>query len=323
MSKSKCTREIYRKFLEVTSSRYSAVSLSEVAPEELKLSHDSVTRWLSSSKVQPKELWEAAEKEIEVKDGILIFDDIVIDKSRSSKMELVNWQYSGTEHGVIKGIGVLNALWQTSKEEYTPIDYRIWNPPEDGKTKNEHFRDMLSSAKKRGLEPEMVVADSWYSSLDNLKSIRSHGWDWVMGLKSNRLVNKPHIQLAQLDIPDEGLKVHLKGYGWIKVFRFEGKNGRTDYIGTSRLDLTGEQVKTYFERRWSIEVMHRELKQTCGFGRCQSNTGRAGRNHIGLSLLALVRKHRRRRLDKTTPYQQDWLVIKPAIQLALSSALNH
>jgi len=124
---------------------------------------------------------------------------------------------------------------------------------------------MLLSAKNRELEPEMVVADSWYSSLDNLKSVRSHGWDWVMGLKSNRLVNKPHIQLGQLDIPDEGLKVHLKGYGWVKVFRFAGKNGRVDYIVTSRLDLSTEQGKSYFERRWSIEVMHKELKQTCGF----------------------------------------------------------
>ena len=232
------------------------------------LSHDSISRWLASSKVQRKDLWEVARREIAERSGILVFDDVVIDKSRSQKMELVNWQYSGVEHGVVKGIGVVNALWQTNKDEYTPVDYHIRNPPEDGKTKNSHFVDMLSSAKARGLEPEMVVADSWYSSLDNLKSIRSHGWDWVMGLKSNRLVNKPHVQLARLDIPDEGLKVHLKGYGWIKVFRFVGKNGRTDYIGSSRLDLDREAVKTYFERRWSVEVMHRELKQTCGFSRC-------------------------------------------------------
>ena len=160
MTKSKCSRELYCKFLEVTSTRYSALSLSEVAPEDMSLSHDSISRWLSNAKVQPKDLWEIARKEIGGRSGILAFDDVVIDKSRSSKMELVNWQYSGTEHGVVKGIGVVNALWQTSKEEYTPIDYRIWNPPEDGKTKNDHFRDMLSVAKVRGLEPEMVVADS-------------------------------------------------------------------------------------------------------------------------------------------------------------------
>jgi len=307
----------------MTSTRYSALSLSEVAPEAMALSHDSVSRWLREAKVQPKDLWEVAKKEVENRDGILVFDDVVINKSRSQKMELVNWQYSGAEHGVVKGIGVVNALWQTNQDEYTPIDYRIWNPPEDAKTKNNHFRDMLSSAKNRGLEPEMVVADSWYSSLDNLKSVRSHGWDWVMGLRSNRLVNKPHIQLRELDIPDAGLTVHLKGYGWVKVFRFEGKNGRTDYIGTSRLDLTREQVKAYFGRRWSIEVMHRELKQTCGFSRCQDNAGRAGRNHIGLSFIALVRKHLRRRVDLSSVYQQDWNVVKPAIQLALSRALSY
>jgi hypothetical protein len=322
MSKSKCSRELYISFLEVTSTRYSALSLSEVAPESIGLSHDSVTRWLTNAKVQPKDLWKVSEKEIRDKPGILAFDDVVINKSRSSKMELVRWQYSGAEHKVIKGIGVVNSLWQTSKDEYTPIDYRIWNPPEDGKTKNEHFRDMLSSAKSRGLTPEMVVADSWYSSLKNLKSVRSHGWDWVMGLKSNRQVNAPLIQLRELDIPSEGLKVHLKGYGWIKVFRFEGKNNRTDYIGTSRLDLTENEIKSYFERRWSIEVMHKELKQTCGFGRCQANIGRAIRNHIALSFIALVRKHFRRRRDNTTLFQQDWLVIKPAIQQALATALK-
>jgi deferrochelatase/peroxidase EfeB len=69
--------------------------------------------------------------------------------------------------------------------------------------------------------------------------------------------------------------------------------------------------------------MHRELKQTCGLGRCQVNYGRAGRNHIGLSFIALVRKHTRRRRDLTTLYQQNWLVIKPAIQRALTAAICH
>jgi hypothetical protein len=67
-----------------------------------------------------------------------------------------------------------------------------------GKTKNTHFCDMLSLAKSRGLNPTAVVMDAWYSSLDNL------------------------------DIPEEGLSVHLRGYGWIFVFKFEAKNGGID-----------------------------------------------------------------------------------------------
>jgi putative transposase len=320
MSRSKCSRELYCAFLDVTAERYSALALHEVAPTEL--SHDSISRWLVTERVQPKDLWLTAKKEVHAAPGILAFDDVVIDKSRSGKTELVNWQYSGAKHDVTKGIGVVNALWQTSRDQYVPMDYRIWNPPEDGKTKNDHFGDMLASAKSRGLHPEMVAADSWYSSLKNLKAVRSHGWDWVMGLRSNRLVGKPHQQLRELDIPDEGLVTYLKGYGWVRVCRFAAKHGRTDYVGTSRLDLTREQVKTYFERRWSVEVLHKELKQTCGLSRCLANTGRAQRNHIGLSLLTWMRKHKRRQADHTTMYQQNWEVVKPSIQLALAARLS-
>jgi Transposase DDE domain len=331
MSHSKCSRELYCSFLEVTSDRYSALALSEVVPPYAELSHDSISRWLVTERVQPKDLWIAAKKELFQsgchQPGILVFDDVVIDKSRSGKTELVNWQYAGSKHDITKGIGVVNALWQVSREEYIPMDYRIWNPPEDGKTKNDHFRDMLAAAQQRQLTPEMVVADSWYSSLDNLKSVRSHGWDWVMGLRSNRLVNKPHVQIRTLEIPDEGLLVYLKGYGWIKLFRFVTKHGRTDYIGTSKLDLSRGQVKEYFERRWSVEVLHRELKQTCGFARCMANTGRAQRNHIGLSLLTWMRRHKRRRLDHTngvriSMYQQKWEVVRPSIQLALAARMQ-
>ena len=320
MSRSKCSRELYCSFLEITSERYSALSLSDVAPYEL--SHDSISRWLTDERVQPKDLWLVAKKEVLNKPGVLVFDDVVIDKSRSGKTELVNWQYSGAKHDITKGIGVVNALWQISKEDYIPMDYRVWNPPDDGKTKNDHFKEMLSSTKERGLNPEMVVADSWYSSLDNLKSVRSHGWDWVMGLRSNRLVNKPHSQIKNLEIPDEGLVVYLKGYGTIRIFRFVTKHGRTDYIGTSKIDLNREEVKTYFERRWSVEVLHRELKQTCGFTRCLANTGRAQRNHIGLSLLAWIRRCQRRRRDSMTMYAQKWEVIQPAIKVALAQTMR-
>lgn len=319
MSRSKCSRELYCSFLEITSERYSALSLSDVAPYQL--SHDSISRWLADEKIQPKDIWAIAQKEVLKKPGILVFDDVVVDKSRSGKTELVNWQYSGAKHDVTKGIGVVNALWQTSKDDYIPLDYRIWNPPDDGKTKNDHFQEMLSVAKQRGLAPEMVVADSWYSSLDNLKTVRSYGWNWVMGLRSNRLVNKPHIRLEKLEIPEEGLIVHLKGYGFIRVFRFVTKHGRTDYIGTSKVDLDAKQVKVYFERRWSIEVLHRELKQTCGFTRCLANTGRAQRNHIGLSLLAWIRRCKRRRQNYITMYQQKWEIIQPAIKVALAQTM--
>ena len=77
---------------------------------------------------------------------------------------------------------------------------------------------------------------------------------------------------------------------------------------------TREQVEKIVEARWSIEVYHRELKQTSGIERCQARTGRAQRNHICLAVFAWLEMNKRRINKKITLYQQTWEVIKTAIQ---------
>ena len=299
MSKSVCSKDLYCTFLKVTSKRYSALSLSEVSP--IELSHDSISRWLENTHCQPKDFWSAAAPHVRETKGVIIADETVLNKSRSEKIEFVRWQYSGTEHDIVRGIGMLNFLWVDEKEEVCPMDLRIYEPKEDGKTKNDHFRELLRIAKRREVNPEVVIADSCYSSLDNLKMIRDLGWKWVMGLRKNRSVNKKE-KLENLTIPDEGLRVHLRGYGFIHVFRFEAKNGRTNYIGTNVEDPTREKIKSLVRKRWEIEVFHRELKQTCGLEHCQSRTGRAQRNHIILSVLSWIKSAYVRRSNNLSFY---------------------
>lgn len=257
MSQSLCTKELYCTFLRVTSQRYSALSLSEVSPVDL--SHDSISRWLSDAHCQPKDIWNEAKSHVLDTTGVLIVDDTILDKSRSNKIELVRWQYSGTVHDVIKGIGMLNFLWVDVQNQVCPMDVRIYEPKEDGKTKNNHFRELLRLAKEREVKPTAVIVDSWYSSLDNLKCVRDYDWNWVMGLRKNRTVNKGQ-KLADLHIPDEGLRIHLRGYGWISVFRFVSTNRRTDYIGTNIENPKRDQIIALVRKRWEIEVFHRELK---------------------------------------------------------------
>lgn len=272
--------------------------------------------------MRPKEIWEQAKNEIDLDEaGILIADDSVLDKQRSEKIELVHSQYSGNEHGVISGIGLVNLLWHSVEgNDSIPVDYRIYDKDTDGKTKNDHFREMLKLAKERGLKPSSVVMDTWYSSLNNLKAIRDLGWIWVAGLKKNRKVNRDEF-LENLEIPDEGLKVHLRGYGVITVFRFVGKNNRTDYIGTNMENPSRSSIKEIIKARWSIEVYHRELKQTCGIERCQARTSRAQRNHICLAILAWLKQRIRRRQQGLTFYEQQWQTIKTAISREMQNIL--
>ncbi len=313
MSRHKCTKELYKSFLQATSMRYSGLSLSEVSP--INLSHDSVSRWLSSQKFRPREVFEIANDFIDKEEPcLLIADDSVLSKQRSKNIDLVQYQYSGNEHDVIAGIGLVNLLWHgLATNESVPVDFRVYNKESDGKTKNTHFCEMLKLAKTRGITPDAVVMDSWYSSLNNLKCIRDLGWVWVTNLKKNRKVNRGEI-LSELEIPEEGLQIHLRGYGWVHVFKFEAKNGRIDYVTTNMENATREKVYKIVKSRWSIEVYHREIKQTCGIERCQARTGRAQRNHILLSIMAWFALYRQRRNTGETFYKQTWQVIKTSIR---------
>lgn len=316
-----CTKDLYKAFLQASSIRYSGLALSEVSPSNL--SHDSISRWLKSKCFRPRELWELVKPSITTAAPcLLIADDTVLGKTRSKKIELVHYQYSGNEHDVIAGIGLINLLWHgLDNKESIPIDYRIYDKDSDGKTKNTHFCEMLRLAKDRGLKPNAIVMDAWYSSLDNLKTIRSHGWVFVSTLRKNRIVNK-NTQIGTLEIPEEGLVVYLRGYGFITVFKFVAKNGRIDYICTNMEKPTREKVKDIIDARWSVEVYHREVKQTCGIERCQARTGRAQRNHIFLAIAAWFEQNKLRVSQKITLYQQNWQVIKHAIAVQIKYLLN-
>ena len=129
----KCSKRLYQAYLQASSVRYSGLALSEVSPVEL--SHDSANYWLKHSKYQPSEVFKQSKDIIGDREGCLVFDDSVLDKHRSKKIELVNSQYSGNKHGgVTDGIGMMNALWKdVDSEEYVPVDFRIYNKQEDGK----------------------------------------------------------------------------------------------------------------------------------------------------------------------------------------------
>ena len=70
------------------------------------LSHDRVNRLLRQLNVQPADLWKSIQETIVVDPaGYLAFDDTVLDKRHSFKIECVKGQWSGNEHRTIKGIG--------------------------------------------------------------------------------------------------------------------------------------------------------------------------------------------------------------------------
>ena len=292
MNKAKVTEYDYIDFLIGSQRVYSYTEAARVSPAgEAGPAHDAYTRQLHRLLPTTQRLWSEAREHVEMSKGSLLLDDSTLDKLYSRQIELVTRHWSGKHKRVVSGINLVTLLW-TDGERYIPVDYRLYNKSQDGLTKNDHFRDMLRIAKKRGFSPECVLFDSWYASLANLKLIRSLDWRWLTRLEANRLVNPDRTAnrpLNQVDLAEAGTVVHLQGYGLIKVFKIVRTDDDIEYWATNDLQMNDLQRLKYAEISWMIETYHRGIKQFCGIERCQARSETAQRNHIELALRAFLR----------------------------------
>lgn len=319
----KCNLNLYRDFLITNQNRYSGLELSRVEPTG-QMSHDAVTRWLVKADFRPQDLWQFAKPLVDTGQGYLVLDDTVVSKPFAKNIDLARHQYSGREHREVNGIGIVNLLW-TDSSEYVPIDYRLYAPDHDGKGKNDHFREMLEKAKKRGFTPQYVLMDSWYGGLDNLKAIRKLEWHWVTDLKRNRLVSTaPHqfVAISDLDIDDGTVKrVWLKGYGEVMVCRLVISNNDTRYLASSDLSLTDyESFTLHWKQRWPIETFHHGLKQTTGVGNCSAQRTHAQKIHIFSCMVAFLKLEKIRQQTGITWYEQKAAITRPATAAYLANA---
>ena len=78
-------------------------------------------------------------------------------------------------------------------------------------------------------------------------------------MHKNRKINRNEI-LSEINIPDDRANVHLRGYGWITVFKFVAQNSRIDYISTNMENPTKDTVKKLHDSSWSLDVYHHKLK---------------------------------------------------------------
>ena len=288
----KVVAEDYIQFLIATPRVCSTTEAARVQPiQEDPPFHDAFTRLLNRLQPDSQSLWNEVQVQVQREEGGLILDDSTLDKPYARSMELVTRHWSGKHHAVVQGINLTTLLW-TDGDRPIPCDYRIYDKEHDGATKNDHFRDLLQQAKSRGFCPKYVVFDGWYSSLENLKLIRSYQWLWLTRFKANRLVNRNREglrPLSETEIASGGTEVHLKGYGLVGVFKIVAPNGDIAYWGTNDLTMNELTRLQYAEWSWKIEEYHRGIKQYCGVERCFARKANRQRNHIGLAIRAFVR----------------------------------
>lgn len=309
----------YIQFLLAAQTAFSCVEAARTAsgePHETA-AHDAFTRLLTRQPPDTEALWQETQPLVNKHTGLLVLDDTTLDKPHARHMALVHRHWSGKHKKVVLGINLLTLLW-TDGGAKIPIDCRLYDEPTSGVSKNHSFREMLATAKQRKFTPSYVCFDSWYSGLENLKAIREQGWHWLTRLKSNRQVDPDDTgnrDVYLLSIPPEGLVVHLKGYGFIRVFvTLDDNLEDPQFWATSDLAMSEATRQQVASQALAIEEYHRALKQCCGVERCQARSERGQRNHILLSIRAFVRLEWQRLGTGRSWYEAKKALLRAAIR---------
>ncbi len=293
----KTTRQLYCQYLLSSQINYTCTNLAEHFEN---LDHNSIYRYLTTEKLTPRLLWEKVKETIIYSpQGAIIFDDTVLDKSYSFAIEGVRRQYSGNEHAIIKGLGLVNCVYYNPElDRFWVLDYRIFDPDRDGKSKLDHVSEMLDQLAWRHVAFHFVLMDAWYATTALMTRLIKEEKIFYCPLKKNRLADDSGGATSYRAIEtlewtaselQHGKVVKVKKFAQdtrLKMFRVSVSTNRTDYIVTNDVTQSEtDEAQKVSGQRWKIEQFHREAKQITGIERCQCRLNRSQRNHIASALL--------------------------------------
>lgn len=311
----KLTHEDYCQFLLVSQTNFTQTYFADHRDD---VSHDDLNRMMRQAKLSPRDLRDRVKSELILSaNGYVLFDDVVLDKSHSFAIEVVRRQWSGNAKQVIKGIGIVTCVYVNPDENrFWIIDFRLYDPERDGKSKIDHVLEMWRTLMHVTQIPfRTVLMDSWYATMQIMKQIEADEKIYYCPLKSNRQVSldpdTPYQRVDSVQWSDatlaSGCLVHLKQFPkghQVKLFRLVLSTQRTEYVVTN--DITQDSASAAREEtriRWKIEEFHRQIKQISGIQACQCRKQRAQRNHILCAMLVWVRLTQVAQQRHTNVYQ--------------------
>jgi len=313
--------DIYTDFLICSTSYTTATALSRTTGNAI--SHDSVTRFLSSEDFTPSHLWEIAKPLIKTiqneKDvnGVLIIDDSIEEKPSTDENDIIAWHYDHCSGRSVKGINFISAVYQ-AMNICVPISFELirktqaYINPKTGKkcrkspiSKQQYFRLLIAVAIANKIDFKTVLADTWFSSVENMRYIKNEMLkDFIMPLKDNRKVALSEENLAAGEFVSikklelgESVLVRLDGVDFpLRLMRqvFKNEDGSTGvlHLASSNIELTDEQIATTYQRRWNVEEYHKSLKSNASLEKSPTKTVRTQSNHLFASICAFIKLER-------------------------------
>jgi hypothetical protein len=274
---------------------------------------------------------------VEQADAALIVDDSIAEKPYTDENDIIAWHYDHAQGHAVKGINFLSALYHAPSTAISlPVGFRVVAKTEhyldkDGApkrrspvSKNEHYQALIRQAAANQLRFRYVLNDVWYASAENMMFVRHEvEREFIMPLKSNRKValsasDKQHgryVRVANLPLEAGVVQiVYLEGVDFPlalckQVFANEDGSVGIQYLVSSDLQLSAEQITTIYRTRWTVEPYHKSLKQNAALEKSPTRTVRTQTNHLFAAMCAYIKLE----LLKTT-HQLNHFALKAKIQ---------
>ena len=324
--------DLYTDYLLSSFGQATATGLSSML--DGAISHDDVTRFMKNVDSGSQALWQQVKplvRQVEnsspvEQQGCLLLDDCIVEKAHSRQNGLVSVHYDHSKDRYVKGINIVSALLSLGAVS-VPVAYevvaktlrselktgkQVWKSE---RTKNEMFRDMLSVCCANALRFKYVLCDSWYTNSENIRH--------VLGLEKHLIgAVKSNLEVA-LSLPDK------KAGKFIKLSRLELELGlqqvyirqlevpvlickdifingdgtkAIQYLLSTDLHLSFQQIITTYQKRWGVEEYHKSLKQNAAIGKAPLKTMDTQANHLFASICAFVKLERLKIVEKTNHF---------------------
>lgn len=306
--------DLYTDYLIVMPGLTTATGLSAMVDN--KVSHDKITRLLSSGAINSVALWKMVKPmchEISSEDAVLVIDDSIEEKKYTDRSELICWHFDHTVGKCVKGVNFITALYY-SKEMSLPVGVEFVNKNkpavnkkgkliyQSDRSKNEMFRDLVKVADTNTFF-KYVLSDSWFTCAANMKFIvidcKRH---FIMAMKDNRKValskedkeKSKYVSIKSLELEGCALSVYLEKLDFPvliskQVFKNEDGSTGTLYLVSDDLSLTYEQITTIYHKRWKVEEYHKSIKSNSAFVKSPTKTKQTQISHFIASIMAFVK----------------------------------
>jgi DDE superfamily endonuclease len=319
ISRMDCTLDRYSDYLLATSKVATATGMSRLF--DGKISHDKVTRFLSTVYLDAKTVWSKAKPLVRAhqsdEHGVLIGDDSILEKAHTDENAMICWHWDHSLGRNVKGVNFLSMLYH-SGELSVPINVHLIEKTEaytDEKTgtikyrspltKNQITRQMLTDAQSQRVPWRYFLGDSWFSSAETMSFINDRlKKHYIMAVEISRTValsatdkaNGIFHRVDALVYPEDGgpLRVHLRSVKHEvllvrQVFTNKDRSQGVLYLVSNDTTLDASTATTIYKKRWKVEEYHKSVKQHTALAGSPTKTIETQANHIYAALVAYIK----------------------------------